>query len=106
MKPSTIAAINIETGRAHVKHGQSFEQALNDVKLRILVEEVGEIARALQDVESAEDAFINATQDGNHDAVAATQEAHLAASDHLRAEITQVASLAARWLDAMGGDNG
>lgn len=105
MKPSTIAAINIETGRAHVKHGQSFEQASDDAKLRMLVEEVGEIARALQDVENAEDAFINATQDGDHDAVAATQEVHLAARAHLRAEWTQVASLAARALDAMGGES-
>lgn len=105
MKPTTIAAINIETGRAHVKHGQSFENASNDVKLRILVEEVGEIARALQDVENADAYYLKAAPNLTMAELLADRELRARRRDHLRAEVTQVASLAARWLDAMGGES-
>lgn len=92
MKPSTIAAINIETGRAHVKHGQSFERGSDFFRSTVMGEEKGEVDKAVLELAAA--------------VVRCDDEAIHAARDHLRAEIAQVASLAARWLDAMGGDNG
>lgn len=105
MKPSTIAAINIETGRAHVKHGQSFERSSDHQKLSVLMEEVGEIAKALNDAQLADENYTAAASRMTTEALLSLREERAKLRDHLRAEITQVASLAARWLDAMGGES-
>lgn len=53
-------------------------------KLRILVEEVGEVAEAIDRVENSK---IN----------------HLPAKEHLRDELVQVAAVACAWLESMEG---
>lgn len=69
-----------EVHAAQRKHGRTFERGNEERKLRILVEEVGEIAEAIQRVESGEERFL----DDN--------------LEHLDEEIAQVAACCLRWL--------
>jgi NTP pyrophosphatase (non-canonical NTP hydrolase) len=92
-----------ETQRAHALHGRSFELSNNDVKLRILVEEVGEVARALQDIDNAELTYRACASEMSTAEVLHWREKRAGLRDHLRAELVQVASLAKRWVDQMDG---
>lgn len=82
----SIFDIADETARARAKHGRSFERSSDDAKLRILLEEVGEVAKALNDQQLADENYSTS-----------------ALRDHLRAELVQVASLAVRWLNHIDG---
>ncbi|HZM82925.1 MAG TPA: hypothetical protein VFC19_44990 [Candidatus Limnocylindrales bacterium] len=77
----TLDAVNAEALRAHLKHGD--KSLLNPKmpaveKLAALVEEVGEVGRALSD-------------DHGHD------------RDHLVTELVQVASVALTWVESLEG---
>ncbi len=72
-----------ETDRARKLHDHSMERANNDRRLRILVEEVGEISRALEDLEFSSDTD--------------------ACEQHLLDEVVQTASAALRWVAALNG---
>lgn len=91
------AEILIQSARE--KHGLSFELATADRKLRILVEEVGEIARAIQDVESAIRACDEASRHGTTAELEAARDGVRAASKHVLDEVAQVGACALRWLD-------
>lgn len=99
---NAIGAVIEEINAAHTKHGLSFERAGVDKKLRIMVEEVGEIADAIQLLEEVHDWW---------DAEAAKRELCLEdkrmreseidhAIEHLREEIAQVGACAVRWLQS------
>lgn len=92
-----------ETARAHALHGRSFEDANNDVKLRILLEEVGEVARALQDIDNADLWYADQAPVCSTEALLDMRAARAVERAHLRAELVQVASLAIRWIDQMDG---
>jgi len=77
--------IREETTRARTKHSFSMERATNERSLRILVEEIGEVAEAMEDLDLAENA------------VPCDPGALEAADQHLLEEIIQVASAAQRW---------
>ena len=80
-------AIDAERKRQQILHGSlSIASPLLplDTKLRILVEEVGEVARAIDDLGKA-------TERG--------QEKFEAARRHLRAELVEVATCAVGWLE-------
>lgn len=95
-----------EVVAAHKKHGQSFEKGSADKKLRIMVEEVGEIAHAIQDLEDAYNQYDAASQqarDLGYDQLEpgdkrACDLAIDRAHEHLSEEIAQVGSLCLRWL--------
>ncbi len=76
---------------ARAKHGDSIEagDVSHERRLRIMVEEVGEIARAIEDHENA--AALDPLDERRPTAVCD-------AYDHLRAEVAQVGSTAVRWL--------
>lgn len=77
----TLDAINAEATRAHVRHGQmSMMNGTNDRRHRILVEEVGEVARELNDAEI---------------------EARAVDRDKLVKELVQFAAMAAIWIEAL-----
>jgi NTP pyrophosphatase (non-canonical NTP hydrolase) len=91
----SLVDIADETAHAHARHGQSFEDGSDDKKLRRLVEEVGEVARALEDIElTAEE--VKGLGEWHQFRLADCR-------DHLRAELVQVASLAIRWIDKLDG---
>ncbi len=78
----TLSAVRAESIRAHVKHGD--QSLLNPsmpavLKLAALVEECGEVGRAL-------------TYDNGGD------------RDHLVKELIQVASVALSWVESLEGD--
>jgi NTP pyrophosphatase (non-canonical NTP hydrolase) len=102
----SLIDITDETARAHGLHGRSFEFASPDRKLRILVEEVGEVARALQDAENADDDYLTKAPTCTTDELLAMRTERQARTDHLRSELVQVASLAIRWIDQMDGGEG
>lgn len=77
--------VHEETTRARTKHSFSMERATNERSLRILVEEIGEVAEAMEDLDLAENA------------VPCDPGALEAADQHLLEEIIQVASAAQRW---------
>lgn len=79
-----------ETARARELHGYGFERADDVVKLCVLHEETGEVARAIQDLRRA---YAMQRPEAECEALRA----------HLRAELVQVASLAIRWIDQMDG---
>lgn len=72
-----------ETKRARELHNRSIETRTNDGRLRILVEEVGEVARAIEDLEEATDKDV------------------CASLQHLTSELVQTASAALRWVAAL-----
>jgi hypothetical protein len=81
LSPLTIAAVQAEALRAHLKHGDNSllsPSATTERKLAALVEEVGEVGRAL-------------TYD------------NLADRDHLVKELIQVASVALSWVESLEG---
>lgn len=83
LSPLTLDAVQAESLRAHLKHGD--KSLLNPdmsmvEKLAALVEEVGEVARAL-------------TYDARTD------------QDHLVKELIQVASVALTWVESIEGKN-
>lgn len=100
MRDTTIDLISDETDRAHGLHGLGFEQSTPDVKLRILVEEVGEIARAIQDISNAERKRREASREGTTEQLEAARKAVREAEQHLVDEVIQVGSLAVRWLES------
>lgn len=74
--------INAEIERAQQLHGMSLEHANRDKQLRILVEEVGEVADAIQGIDNAQ----------NEPGVGPRREA----AYHYREEVVQVAACAKR----------
>ena len=82
----TLDAIQAEATRAHLVHGEHSMLAGsdNDRRYRILAEEAGEVARVLNEAE------IQGTLD----------------RDHLVQELTQVAAMAATWIEALEGGTG
>lgn len=92
-----------ETERARAKHGRSFERSSDDAKLRILLEEVGKVAKALNDQQFGDENYSAAAPTMTTDALLSFREERAALRDHLRAEIVQVASLAIRWLNCIDG---
>lgn len=79
----TLTAINAEAIRAHARHGQQSMFYGDDAKgLRILVEEVGEIAREMNEL-----ALGNRTQSEYH--------------DNLEKELIQTAAMCATWLERL-----
>ncbi|WP_198144303.1 hypothetical protein [Parafrankia sp. EUN1f] len=77
IRPEILAEVEAEATRAHAKHGARsiLSPALGDqARLPVLVEEVGEVARAM--LEGAD-------------------------LDHLRAELVQVAAVALTWVEAL-----
>jgi len=99
MQDDTTNLIDAEIDRAHCLHGIGFETGSLDVKLRILVEEVGEIARAIQDVSNAERARSTASTEGTTEQLEAARCARDAARAHLLEEVVQVAATAVRWIE-------
>lgn len=92
---SILADLHDETARAHELHGQSFEQGNDDKKLRRLAEEIGEVARAIESIDAAEDSYLI-----GKGSVASVD----AARAHIRTELVQVASLAIRWINQIDGE--
>lgn len=81
--PDVYEAIRLERERAHAKHGtKSLEAAdpLSERRLRVLLEEVGEVAREFNDAEV---------------------EGRDVDLGKLHAELVQVAAMAAAWADAV-----
>jgi hypothetical protein len=83
LSPLTLDAVQAEALRAHLKHkdkgGSLLDPAMPDLrKLAALVEECGEVGRAL-------------TYDGDR------------GRDHLVKELIQVASVALTWVEALEG---
>lgn len=91
---------------AHVKHGRTFERGNMDRKLRIMVEEVGEIADAIEEIEVARTRVDIAEHE-----YAANPQSYVAASElqeseellraaveHLHVEVAQVGACCLRWL--------
>ena len=69
---TALALIAAATAEAHAKHGRSFENAGPRLRLTIMMEELGEIARAVLDADEA----------------------------HVLHEVAQLSSLGFRWLEA------
>jgi NTP pyrophosphatase (non-canonical NTP hydrolase) len=92
-----ILLVREAIAEARAKHGPSIESPVvtDDRRLRIMVEEVGECARAIEDIEVA------AAQLMKGSATAERQEAFDLAIDNLRDELAQVAACAVRWLSFM-----
>lgn len=89
-----------EITRAREKHGASMESGNGDKRLRILTEEVGEIARALDDIEQAEMRRENGARWESTTWLEGAREAVLDARAHLLEEVVQVAATAIRWAAA------
>lgn len=87
-----------ERARAHAKHGSTSMEScppMADRRLRVLTEEVGEVARVLNDREH--DMAPGRPQSWYDDV-----EEH--AHDHLRSELVQVAAMAVAWIAALDGE--
>jgi NTP pyrophosphatase (non-canonical NTP hydrolase) len=83
-----------ERYRAHVKHGTTSMEScdpLADRRLRVLVEEVGEVARALNDREHADPSLFPFEVDAS-------------ATAQVRRELIQVAAMAVAWIAAIDGE--
>jgi hypothetical protein len=81
----TLSAIQAEATRAHLKHGEHSmlgPQASDDRRLAILTEEVGEVARELNDAEI---------------------EGRPVDRDKLVKELIQSAAMCASWVEALEG---
>lgn len=92
-----IGLVMNEAEKARVKHNASYERMISsDKRLRIMVEEVGEIARAIEDIGVAERAFDR----GEHKTIEEGEKRVAYAHEHLDEEIAQVGSLCVRWLSA------
>lgn len=92
-----MAQIATEVDKARLKHNCSYERMTSmDKRLRIMVEEVGEVARAIEDIGGAQRAY-----DAADLATLGEFEAHLASVQaHLDEEIAQVGACCQRWLSA------
>lgn len=80
----TLDAIQAEATRAYLRHGDKsmFGVSFNDERLPILIEEVGEVARAMNDERLGKLADDNAS---------------------LIRELIQVAAMAATWVEKLEG---
>jgi len=78
-----------EVDAARRKHGRSFERATDERRLRILVEQVGEVARAIEDLHVATRVNAGAT---------AKTRVLAAAREHLLQEVARVAATALMWI--------
>lgn len=87
-----------EVAHAIQKHGNSFVRKSDDGKLRIMVEEVGEVAEAIQEVENAYEKLDDERARLGGVISEATQQLVRDAERHLRDEIAQVGACAVRWL--------
>lgn len=92
------AEIVAERHRAHRKHGETSMEScdpLADRRLRVLTEEVGEVARVLNDRE-------HKRSEGASPFWLA--EVDRTARAHLRSELIQVAAMAVSWIAALDGE--
>lgn len=88
-----------ERVRAHAKHGATSMESCDpfaDRRLRVLVEEVGEVARVLNDREHEQ---INCTA-----LWSVVDELEATALALLRSELVQVAAMAVAWIAALDGE--
>jgi NTP pyrophosphatase (non-canonical NTP hydrolase) len=93
LRSSLWAEIVAERERAHRKHGDTSMESCHpmaDRRLRVLTEEVGEVARVLNDRE--------------HDIAKGSNLAEARALLHLREELIQVAAMAVAWIAALDGE--
>lgn len=96
---AAIRAVMTEAERAREKHDWSVERTTDDDKrLRWMVEEVGEIAEALELVDAQISATTYASRHLPTDRLEAARQAVVDARAHVLKEVTQVAALALRWL--------
>lgn len=96
---AVMVLVLAEIDRAHEKHGTTFEESNDDKRLRILVEEVGEIARAIEDIETAQaERDYTARSSATADDIVLARAAIAFRRRELLAEVTQVCASAARWL--------
>lgn len=89
LSPITLAAIQAEAIRAHLRHGEHSmlgAQCSNGERLAILVEEVGEVAHEL-----------------TYDQPGYFEDAPPGDKDRLVKELIQVAAMAATWVEFLEG---
>lgn len=94
-RPDRYAEITAERERAHRKHGSTSMEScdpLADRRLRVLVEEVGEVARVLND---AEHIVLGRADEESERALVPIR---------LREELVQVAAMAVAWIAALDGE--
>ena len=98
-----LARITAATAEAHAKHGRSFEDASPELRLTIMMEELGEVARAVMDVHAVRVAKIALVQSActGREIDAAIGESRTAAA-HILHEVAQLTSLGFRWLETDG----
>jgi hypothetical protein len=89
-----MAAIRNEMDRARELHQWGFEAGNDDEKFRILGEEVGEVARAIDDLATLARVNRNTLTTAQIDEL---RSKRVAARKHLLEEVVQVAATAARW---------
>jgi hypothetical protein len=81
LTPLTLSAVQAEATRAHILHGiKSMLHGNDDRRCRILVEEVGEVAKELNDADA---------------------EGRPVDRDRLERELIQVAAMATTWIEAI-----
>lgn len=91
----TLDAIQAEATRAHLKHGENSMLGAgqtDDRRLAILTEEVGEVAKELNDAAIRQSAYPSTA------AAVGTLD-----RDALVKELIQVAAMAATWIEALEG---
>lgn len=89
-----------EMSRARELHNQSLEIFDHDRRLRVLVEEVGEVARAIDDIDKAEDRRREGARTQSTAWLEGARHAVGDARTHLIVELVQVAATAVRWIAA------
>lgn len=89
-----LCAIFAEIDRAHAKHGRSFEEAPDHLKLVIMAEEDGEVARALLNILACS----GSTERMTTAEVLEQRDKRALHRENLVHELVQSASLRFRWL--------
>lgn len=99
-EPKAIELVLAEVVRARNKHGASMETKPPDARCRILMEEVGEVARALNEIEHAEERRDLAAPTATTPQLEALRAEVTAARTHVLEELVQVSASALRWAAA------
>lgn len=106
---AAVTEVVMEVLRARAKHGASGRTIEDDVtqdrRLRILTEEVGEVAAAIEDHEQALELKQREGMTCDTQTLEELRETVRRKKAHLREEITQVAAAALRWLAVEIGDD-
>ncbi len=96
-------AIFLEVDRARRLHNHSLESFDDDERLRVLTEEVGEVARAIEDIVQAERRRYEGSKVRRTPWLEGARMAVHDARVHLIEEVVQVAATALRWVAAENG---